>query len=324
MGEQVLDELRSERQELQRLLLPGPAGVWRRRLGTPPVDGERPAGQERLSNRQRRILSDPEVRKNVEILAARLADAMDCHRRAKLPETTAKRLAELVWEAREALSLETLLDTRRSVEELLLECADLLLLRQWTAAEYAEEEATLPTWRRLYGPEPPALLDQPGPPDQAVEVTRMRLLRLVAARFWLYRPLRARRKLRTTYLRYLAPVVLLSGLLLGVAIAREVPPAAGTVLLAAAAGASGASLSGLLKFRDEVKLGAQIREFLAFYLVQVIVGGMFGLLVFLVITAGWLDLGGNPARIGAVSFAAGFSEPFALGVVAKMTERASG
>ncbi len=324
MGEQVLDELRSERQELQRLLLPGPAGVWRRRLGTPPVDGERPAGQERLSNRERRILGDPEVRKNVEILAARLADAMDCHQRAKLPETTAKRLAELVWEAREALSLETLLDTRRSVEELLLECADPLLLRQWTAAEYAEEEATLPTWRRLYGPEPPALLDHPDPPDQAVEVTRMRLLRLVAARFWLYRPLRARRKLRTIYLRYLAPVVLLFGLLLGVAIAREVPPAAGTVLLAAAAGASGASLSGLLKFRDEAKLGAQIREFLAFYMAQVIVGGMFGLLVFLVITAGWLDLGGNPARIGAVSFAAGFSEPFALGVVAKMTERASG
>jgi len=323
MGEHVPDELRSERQELQRLLMVEPAGVWRRHRGTAPIDDDRPAGQAPISNRERRILGDPEVRKNVEILAARLADTMDCHRRAPLPEAATKRLAELVGEAREALSLETLLDTRRSVEELLLECADLSLLRQWTAAEYAEEEATLPTWRRTYGPEPPALLDQPDPPDQAVQVTRMRLLRLVAERFSLYRPLRARRKLRTIYLRYLVPVVLVFGGLLGVAIAREVPSAAGTVLLAAAAGASGASLSGLLRFRDEVKLGAQIREFLAFYLAQVIVGGTFGLLVFLVITAGWIDLGGNAARIGAVSFAAGFSEPFALGVVAKMTERTS-
>jgi hypothetical protein len=310
----MLEDVRSEQQELQRLLVREPRGRWRRRPRTPAGD------------RERRVLRDPEARKNIEILAARLADAVDRHLREPLPEATTARLAELVREARELLSLEALLDARRSVEELLLDRADLPLLRQWTAAEYAEEASTLVIWRGLYGADLPELLnDQPDPPSQAVQdTTRARLQRLVAARFWLYRPERARRRLRTSYLRGVAPVVALFGVLLGVAIARQVPNGSGVVLLAAAAGASGASLSGLLRFRDEVRLGGQVREFLPFYLAQVIVGGVFGLAILLVVTAGWLDLGTDAARIGAVSFLAGFSEPFAIGTVARLSERASG
>lgn len=40
------------------------------------------------------------------------------------------------------------------------------------------------------------------------------------------------------------------------------------------------------------------------------------------ITTGWLGLGTDAARIGVISFAAGFSEPFAVGIVSKMAERA--
>jgi hypothetical protein len=94
------------------------------------------------------------------------------------------------------------------------------------------------------------------------------------------------------------------------------------VLLAAAAGASGAALSGMLKFRDEVKLGTQMREFLPVYLVQVVVGAVFGLFIDLVIAADWLSFAPSAASIGVLAFAAGFSEPFALGIVAWMTERA--
>lgn len=163
------------------------------------------------------------------------------------------------------LSLETLLDARGSLEELLLQCADLTPLQQWTAAEYAEEEATLTTWQRLYGTELPQLLnDRPDPSSQAVkdltDSTRVRLQRLVASRFWLYRPLRARRELWTIYLRRFAVWVLLFGVVLGAAIAWQVTAGTRAVLLAASAVASGASLSGLLKFRDEVRLGARSRS----------------------------------------------------------------
>jgi hypothetical protein len=235
------------------------------------------------------------------------------------------RLSELLCEPRKALCLETLLDTRRTVEELLLECADLSLLRQRTSEEYAEEEATLLTWRRLYGAELPELFNS-SPESSSKRVqdsTRLKLLRLVAARFSLYRPLRARRRLRIIYLCYISPVLLLAGILFGLAIGFQHQTGVGAVLLAAAAGASGAALSGLLKFRDEVKLGAQMREFLPFYLVQVGVGAVFGLFIDLIIATDWLSIAPSTAGIGVLAFAAGFSEPFALGIVAKMTEKVS-
>jgi hypothetical protein len=254
-----LEDLQREREWLQRLL------VKRRRCEESNKDESREVAR---TNQQRRVLRDPEVRKNVEILAARLSDAIDLNRRQPLPPEVTSRLSELLCEPHKALCLETLLDTRRAVELLLLERSDLPLLQQRTTEEYAEEEATLLTWRRLYGAELPELFSSESPSEQVQESTKGRLQRLVAARFSLYRPLRARRKLRIIYLYYIGPLLLLAGLLFGLAIGIQHQVGVRVVLLAAAAGAAGAALSGLLKFRDEVKLGAQVREFLAFYLVQ--------------------------------------------------------
>jgi hypothetical protein len=314
----VLQDLQDEREWLQRLLV-----RHRSRWESSTDESSRGVA---LTKRQRRVLCDPEVRKNIEILAARLCDAIDLNGRRPLCPEVMNRLSELLCEPRKALCLETLLDTRRSVEELLIDRADLLLLQQRTAEEYAEEEATLLTWRRLYGGERPELLNpcSESPSKQVQESTKFRLQCLVAARFSLYRPLRARRRLRIMYLRYFGPVLLLAGLLFGLAIGFQHHVGVRVVLLAAAAGAAGAALSGLLKFRDEVRLGAQVREFLPFYLVQVEVGAVFGLFIDLVFAAGWLRFAPSAEGIGVLAFAAGFSEPFALGIVAKMTERASG
>jgi hypothetical protein len=198
------------------------------------------------------------------------------------------------------------------------------LLRQRTAAEYAEQEATLPTWRGFYGPEPPDILGDRAidESNEVVAVTRARLHRLVAAGFWLYRPLRARRTLRIRAVTVLGPVLVLAGAGLGVAL-WQARVAGWTVVLAAAAGLTGAALSGFIKFRDEVRLGAQVRQFMPFYLVQLTVGAVFGLLVVLVVAAGWLTSETNTAVIGIISFAAGFSEPFAVGLVTKVAERTS-
>jgi hypothetical protein len=315
----VLQDLQDEREWLQRLLV-----RHRRRWQSNTDESSRVVA---LTKRQQRVLCDPEVRKNIEILAARLCDAIDLNGRRPLCPEAMNRLSELLCEPRKALCLETLLDTRRSVEELLIDHADLLLLQQRTAEEYAEEEATLLTWRRFYGGERPELLNlnycSESPSEQVQNSTKVKLQCLVAARFSLYRPLRARRRLRIMYLRYFGPVLLLAGLLFGLAIGFQHHVGVRVVLLAAAAGAAGAALSGLLKFRDEVRLGSQVREFLPFYLVQVEVGAVFGLFIDLVFAAGWLRFAPSAAGIGVLAFAAGFSEPFAVGIVAKMTERAS-
>jgi hypothetical protein len=312
-----LKVLQESREWLQGLL------AQRRRRGESNTD--KSSREVAFTKQQRRVLRDPEVRKNIEILAARLCDAIDLNQRQSLPLKVTNRLSELLCEPCKALCLETLLDTRRSVEELLIYHSDPLLLQQRTAEEYAEEEATLLTWRRLYGDERPELLNysSESPPEQVQKSTKMRLQCLVAARFSLYRPLRARRTLRIIYLRYFGTVLLLSGILFGIAIGFQHQAAVGVVVLAAAAGASGAALSGLLKFRDEVRLGSQVREFMPFYLVQVGVGAVFGLFINLVFAANWLSFAPSTAGIGVLAFAAGFSEPFALGIVAKMTDRAS-
>jgi hypothetical protein len=186
----------AEREWLQRLLIQQLRGRWRRRLIQQQAVRRRRRGESNidesnsevaLTNQQRRVLRDPEARKNIEILAARLSDAIELNRRRPLSPEVKNRLSELLCEPCKALCLETLLDTRCSVEELLLECADLPLLRQRTAEEYAEEEGTLLTWRRLYGAELPELLSSsPESSSSSVqESTKLRLERFVAARFWL-------------------------------------------------------------------------------------------------------------------------------------------
>jgi hypothetical protein len=330
MREDSLKALRTEREAIQQLLLHERGRRRRRSAGSSSSSTD-------VSNVDStpRALRDPELRKNLEIFAADISDVLDLERRAGVADKAGERFAQLAEEPRKALALETVLDARRSFEKLLIECGDLRLLQQRTAAEYAEDEATLPTWKKLYGAELPAILTDglSGSPASAdvykaqreQRLTRARLEQLVEARFSLYRPLRARRGLRLIYLRgVIGPIVIVTGVLFGLAIALDDDVTTRAVLLAAAAGAAGASLSGLLKFRDEMKLGSQVRDFWPFYLAQVLVGSVFGLLILLVAAAGWINIDEEGAAIGAVSFAAGFSEPFAVGVVAKLGERASG
>jgi hypothetical protein len=265
---------------------------------------------------------DPEVRKNIEILASRLSDAAEVARRGALGHEPAEHILDLAEQARQAPSLVTLLEARRLVEQSIIQRADADLLREWTAAEFAEKEGTLTTWRRRYGDDLPEILD-PRRGEPSIEVaraTRHALQQLVAERFALYRPIRARRDLRLRSLPVLAGVVSVVAVLFAAAIAVQPGAELRTVFVGAAAGAAGASLSGLIKFRDEVRLGSEVREFTPFYLAQTLVGGVFGLLVVLLGESGWIALEDNVFGIGAISFAAGFSEPFALGIVARLTE----
>ena len=89
--------------------------------------------------------------------------------------------------------------------------------------------------------------------------------------------------------------------------------------VAALAGALGSTLSGVLRLRDQVLRMDELRAFKPAMIVQPLVGASAGALVFLLLASGALSIGElDPAAWpspGVLGFAAGFSEPFFLGLV---------
>ena len=94
--------------------------------------------------------------------------------------------------------------------------------------------------------------------------------------------------------------------------------------LAAVAGALGATLSGLFQVRDLLTRLSEVRAFRAVIYVQPLVGAAFGLFLAAALTAGIAGIElpsgeDGAAALAVFGFVAGFSEPFALGIVQKVT-----
>jgi hypothetical protein len=131
---------------------------------------------------------------------------------------------------------------------------------------------------------------------------------------------RARAGQKCRYLNALAPVLLALQAGLVVAIdyfaADEVWKA---VAVAGTAGALGAALSGTMRIRDDLRDLDDLRSFWPAVRVQPLVGATAGLVVLLLMESGTLDMGsgesGHWAGPALLAFAAGFSEPFFLGLV---------
>jgi hypothetical protein len=93
------------------------------------------------------------------------------------------------------------------------------------------------------------------------------------------------------------------------------------ILVAGTAGALGATLAGTMKIRDDLRELDDLRSFWPAMRVQPLVGATAGLIVLLVVETGTLDGGGRSgswAGRALVAFAAGFSEPFFLGLVQRV------
>jgi hypothetical protein len=93
------------------------------------------------------------------------------------------------------------------------------------------------------------------------------------------------------------------------------------IFVAGAAGALGATLAGTMKIRDDLRELDDLRSFWPAMRVQPLVGATAGLIVLLVVETGTLDGGGQAgswAGRALVAFAAGFSEPFFLGLVQRV------
>jgi hypothetical protein len=224
------------------------------------------------------------------------------------------------------LTLELLLGRRFELERLLIELGDRTYLAGRLADLYDEQPGTVSTWRSLYGDELPALLPggvtrhpEAAPPAGAeeLEATRERLARLMHAKESQTHVNKARWALKQ---RVTAPTILV----LLLAVAAFAAAVSGMVAddqalwSAAAAGAAGAALGGLIRLRDEVTLGTQARQFWLFFVGQVLVGVAAGVLTFLIDDGGLVAVAGGAAGVAAVAFTVGFSEAAFVGLLTRL------
>jgi hypothetical protein len=159
------------------------------------------------------------------------------------------------------------------------------------------------------------------PEVQAEAVYRLRLLYLERAQAGLERRVRAAQKCR--YLSILAWVLVA----LFLALSGIVQKIGGggmweSIALVGLAGALGATLAGTFRVRDRLVDLDDLRSFWPAMRVQPLVGAVAGLVILLVLESGAVALGNGTSSSWAsqalFAFAAGFSEPFFLGVVEKV------
>jgi hypothetical protein len=281
---------------------------------------------------------DPEFVKNLQVFLRLVVDADALYLRAahnlsgdpaQAAAVTA-RLAELreriALPTEVPLTLELLLGRRFELERLLIELGDRTYLAGRLADLYDEQPGAVSTWRSLYGDELPALLPggvtrhpaaAPPPGPDEVEATRERLARLMHAKESQAQAVKARWALKQRVTGPTILVLLLAVAAFGAVVAAMVGDDR-ALWSAAAAGAAGAALGGLIRLRDEVTGGTQARQFLLFFVGQVLVGVAAGVLTFLIDDGGLVAVAGGGAGVAAVAFAVGFSEAAFVGLLTRL------
>jgi hypothetical protein len=134
---------------------------------------------------------------------------------------------------------------------------------------------------------------------------------------------RARAELKKLYLTLLAPLLLLMLAGFGLAVNFVTHGRVWEALvLTACAGGLGSTLSGIFKVRDQLVRLEELRSFGPAMRVQPLIGACAGLIVFLALQSHAVSLGSTAssgwAGKGLLAFAAGFSEPFFLGIVQRV------
>lgn len=265
-------------------------------------------------------LADPELRKNLERLYRAMGDA----RRLGLGEHARRDLLALLTDVDPAtLNHDASGALMAAVDELLISHGDAQLLSQVLVSEYDRDrvDARTPvvTWRDVYEERiEPATLSDPA----KLESARSHLLDLYRARAMSYGLERTRSMARARRLLLLAPVLFV---LVAVLIVTLDVVVAGVswrgALLAAVAGAVGATLSGAFRLRDQAPRVSDLRAFWYVFAVQPLIGAVAGLFLLLVLLSGIVTVAANGnewATRAAVAFVAGFSEPFLLATVGRV------
>jgi hypothetical protein len=134
-------------------------------------------------------------------------------------------------------------------------------------------------------------------------------------------------QLRQTYLLFFG--VLILGLLLAISLATGFGIQANLtradtwaqLRLVLSSGALGSVLAGASRLKDQLDLQS-FRAAVRLTYIQPLVGATFGLTSWLILTAGIVKVASAStawATQAAVAFASGFSEPFALGILRRLT-----
>ena len=271
---------------------------------------------------------DPELRKLLGRIYAAIVQAQRLYQAERFDETQKARLRALLALNISELDLDAALEVTDRWDQLLIEVGDDAYLFTLLEVEYARVAAgtTAVTWKTLYEcPLESSKTFRAGGRigDQELEEARRRLAALYRSRLVLYALYRARLLLKRRFLLMLAPALLLLVVILGVTIVLTEPESGwDEMLLAGAAGAVGATVSGAYKLRDQIDHINALREFEPVVAVQPLLGAAAGLFLLLVLKSGILQVGDSDlgwASIGVVAFVAGFSEPFVLGVVRRVT-----
>lgn len=167
------------------------------------------------------------------------------------------------------------------------------------------------------------------PSKETREVSIARLVHLFEARIDAWRHQRALTQLRSNYLQavalslfgLLAALVVLVNLVLHFAAGNQL---LWMLLTTAMTGALGSVLTGVFKLRDEMMSLRQLRTFSPVLIALPVVGATAATVLFVVLHAGLLSIGGlqadelNWAHHALFGFLAGFSETFFFGIVRKL------
>jgi hypothetical protein len=279
----------------------------------------------------RTVPRNPELRKNLERMHTAIADARWLEREGNLDAEDRTVLGELL-EREPPNSSDALGELLEEVDQALIAVGDESFLCSLLELEYARDEqeggGDITTWRTLYKRKPIAASVEYANGEtvaaSALEEARRKLSVLYRTRQSLYGLARARSGTKAMRLVWLAPVM--AGLAVALIIVIDLAADDASWrsgLLVAVAGALGATLSGALKLRDQLPRIASMRTFWYAFALQVPIGAVAGLFLWIVLESGLVEIAGQQgadwAVEAAVAFAAGFSEPFVLKTVERIT-----
>ena len=218
-------------------------------------------------------------------------------------------------------SLDTLIEQVYALDELLVAAGDAEFLRRRLCAEDLPDgdDTRLVDVRQ-------ALSACPSLQERSdLESTRQTLRALYEMRRFRYRRLRARRRMKSAVLLLAGTMLLALVVVLAICIDTAQGGTPSPVLLAGSAGALGGTLANLLRLRDNLRRGTELREFKPLLLAQPAVGAASGLVILLVIEGGFLGIGDQESEVRwatttMLAFAAGFSEALFIGIVRRASD----
>lgn len=262
-------------------------------------------------------------------LVGAMADARRLNDLGVLDETGRRRIGEILASVAPAMSLDIALETIDALEGALIDYGDETYLYSRIRGEHqrapvpGKGSTTALGLADVFGEdEIRSILETKDWSDQQLARARRMLAALARAQTGDYRLQRARARMRAVYLLWLVPVLAVLVGALALAIEFLVPAQTWVIVSVALAGAVGATISGVYKLRDGIRRISQLRAFMPAMVVQPLVGAAAGLFLFLLLEAGFRDGsdGAEWASRTLLAFAAGFSEPFFLGVVRSVAD----